>query len=278
MQWATISLVANIVMPPEINFTIPTFNGVFNGVNNFGSGSHSITFTAVGTENVGLFGTLTGTVQNLNVTATVTGDNRVGAIAGRNHGGTINNVVTMHGTTISGNNNVGGIVGYNEYIASDGTGHVNDSTFQGTINAPVGSDYGYFIGGGEDRGGNNTSINPSIVHPSYDSIADFSIVMEEFELLPLEYYYVEEDIPDIKEPDYEETDLKEPEEDDEEEEPEEPKIKEEDEEEEDSSDEEDTENDDDPDDDDPDDSDTAPIEDSYEFDYSYAGSGKLVQI
>ena len=107
-----------------------TFNGVFDGNNKLISGLY------VGGEEsyVGLFGHVTGTVKNLNVSGTVTGRNYVGGIAGCNYG-TLENC--SFAGTVSGKSYVGGIAG-----CSGKDGCVDGCTVNATVTG-----YGTGIGG-----------------------------------------------------------------------------------------------------------------------------------
>ena len=207
--WTGIYLENTIVIPENINFTIPSFVGTMEG------NGHTINFTAYGSGDVGLFGTLTGsaTIHNLNVVANVSGtgaNSRVGAIVGHNNGGTINGVTVSAGSGISGGNNVGGIVGYNS------SGSVNDSFFYGTITAPSGSYVDQFFGGGTPYGANNTP-GGTIINPASIAIPTMlEINLEDFDKKqppepPYEYGYDPE--PPIKkeEPEEEELDNEDPE-------------------------------------------------------------------
>jgi len=93
---------------------IEDFTGLLMGA---GFKIQNLTINDVNTQNIGLFGTLTGTVENLvleNVSVTSRGNaGNAGAIAGTNKG-------TIIGCSVDGQvnptyyNNVGGIVGYND--------------------------------------------------------------------------------------------------------------------------------------------------------------------
>jgi hypothetical protein len=89
--------------------TNPPFSGRFDGGGNTLSGLNLSTAT---TNNLGLFATLSGTVEHLRLqSVTVVGTNYVGALVGTN-GGSITDV-RVTGGTVSGNTYVGGLVGSN---------------------------------------------------------------------------------------------------------------------------------------------------------------------
>lgn len=151
-------LEADIDLSSESNWTpIEGFTGILNGG---GYKIFNLTVNSTNTENIGLFGTLNGTVTNLsieNAQITSKGDagkagivagtncgtiknvvvegtinpkfyNNVGGIAGYSSGGTISECVNK--ATVIGANNVGGIVGYAEI--SDST-HLQDCQNLGAI-------------------------------------------------------------------------------------------------------------------------------------------------
>ncbi len=108
-------LANNIDISSETNCTpIEGFSGKLSG------GGYSITnltISAVNVENIGLFGTLQGTVQDLkieNAQITARGDaGKAGIVAGTNKG-TISNVSVNGNIAPEYYNNVGGLVGYND--------------------------------------------------------------------------------------------------------------------------------------------------------------------
>ena len=97
------------------------FAGTFDG------GHYTISGLKVNSDGnfAGLFGTLSGTVKNLNVSGTVSGKDSCGGIAGYVDGGTIENC-TFTGT-VSGGMYVGGLAGY------IGSGTIENCTFSGSV-------------------------------------------------------------------------------------------------------------------------------------------------
>ena len=87
------------------------YSGTFNGDGHTISGLY-IDITA---NNQGLFGYLSGTVQNLSVSGSVKGDDYVGGIAGQN-GGRITDCAFSG--SVSGSDHVGGVVGLNSGIGN----------------------------------------------------------------------------------------------------------------------------------------------------------------
>ena len=94
------------------------FNGLYDGgtYNNGGKINHTISGLSISASNSdyqGLFGYSTGTIQNVDVSGSVTGTNRdfVGGIVGSNNGGTVLNC--SYSGTVSGGTTVGGIAGFN---------------------------------------------------------------------------------------------------------------------------------------------------------------------
>ncbi|MFA7019787.1 MAG: GLUG motif-containing protein, partial [Sphaerochaetaceae bacterium] len=111
------------------------FSGIFDG-----SGvNFRLSIDKLETDYVGLFGVVErGTIENLSVSGTITGKNRVGGIVGQqNVGSIIRNVYNT--ATVIGNERVGGIVGY----INQGT--VTNTYNRGEIigNASVGGVVGY---------------------------------------------------------------------------------------------------------------------------------------
>ena len=133
-----------------------TFNGVFDGDNKLISGLY------VGGEEsyVGLFGHVTGTVKNLNVSGTVTGRNYVGGIAGCNYGSIES--CTFSGT-VSGGDYVGGIAGCSGKDASVAYCDVN-----ATINAD-GTGIGGVVGWANNIAGAG-SHNEALNDPGADAL------------------------------------------------------------------------------------------------------------
>ena len=101
------------------------YTGTFNGDGHTISGLY---INSSDTDYQGLFGYVSGTVQNLSVSGEVTGNIRVGGVVGDNRG-TVENCYNTG--NISGNSYVGGVVGYNYPGASVencyNTGSVNGS-------------------------------------------------------------------------------------------------------------------------------------------------------
>jgi hypothetical protein len=105
------SLTANIDLATLPGFYVPVLAGNFDG----GGNTVSNLALTLPNDNMGLFGEVqvTGSVNNLGVlNASVSGNSRVGGLAGINSGGTIsNNYVSA--STVAGSSAVGGLVGRN---------------------------------------------------------------------------------------------------------------------------------------------------------------------
>ena len=108
------------------------YTGTFNGQNFKISGLY-IKNTSSDTDDQGLFGYLsidgdnTGTVQNLSVSGSVSGNNFVGGVVGDNRGNVIN---CAFSGSVSGSDHVGGVVGYN-------SGSVENCYNTGTVNGSI---------------------------------------------------------------------------------------------------------------------------------------------
>ena len=127
----------------------PRFTGTFDGggftISNVTIRAEATSAAALIEESAGLFGIVTGTVRNLNVSnIRVVGAVFVGAIAGKNDRGTIENVSVSNGTICGVGCGVkaGGLVGQNFGTVSSGV--VTDINVVGTICA--GDDIGGLVG------------------------------------------------------------------------------------------------------------------------------------
>ncbi|MDX9881859.1 MAG: MBG domain-containing protein [Prolixibacteraceae bacterium] len=108
------------------------FWGTYDGQ---GFSISNLTINIPGSDQIGLFKTLTGTVKNLKLaTATITGNNMVGAFVGYNWGATVRNCHFVSGT-VTGNEEVGGIAGLTNY------GSIYESCNSGSVNG------GLYVGG-----------------------------------------------------------------------------------------------------------------------------------
>jgi hypothetical protein len=84
---------------------ITNFSGTFDG-----NCYKIIGLKITGTDNSGMFGTVSGEVKNIILeSANISGENYVGSVAGHLNGGTITNIYVQG--VVTGSNNVGGIVG-----------------------------------------------------------------------------------------------------------------------------------------------------------------------
>jgi len=102
-----------------------SFWGTYDGQ---GHSISSLTISVSGSDQVGLFKTLRGTLKNLKlVTSTIVGHNTVGAFVGYNWGATVRNCHFVSGT-VTGNEDVGGIAGLTNY------GFIYESCNSGTVN------------------------------------------------------------------------------------------------------------------------------------------------
>ena len=106
-------------------------------------------------DNQGLFGYVSGTVQNLTVDGTVSGDWHVGGVVGYNNGGTVTGCIFSDSGTVTGSSYVGGVVGLN-------LGNVINCAFSGSV---TGSDH---VGGvvGDNFGGVKNCYNTGTVTSS----------------------------------------------------------------------------------------------------------------
>jgi filamentous hemagglutinin family protein len=163
----TYALGTDIDLTPIANFTPIDFSGVFDGM---GHTISNLTITNPGTSNAGLFGAMSGTARNVNLTnANITVDgstSNVGVIAGTSSG-TLTNVNAGGMIHVLSSGSVGGLVGnsngtiwgssastgfdfsnatYLNYVgglAGQANG-VNNSSASGSINAPLSA---YAFGG-----------------------------------------------------------------------------------------------------------------------------------
>jgi hypothetical protein len=111
-----------------IGSTSNPFSGTFDG-----NSKTLSSWTLAGSgNNVGLFSSVTGTVENLNVqNFSVSGSNFVGALAGYNYGTISNCVVTS--STVVGVSNVGGIAGEVCQVTGQSGGMIKHSAFSGSV-------------------------------------------------------------------------------------------------------------------------------------------------
>ena len=113
------------------------YSGTFNG------DGHTISGLYIDSSDndQGLFGYVSGTVQNLSVSGSVNGNNFVGGVVGYN-GGTVENCYNTGAVNSSGNR-VGGVVGYNSSI-----GNVKNCYNTGNISGNISyNDSGNHVGG-----------------------------------------------------------------------------------------------------------------------------------
>ena len=112
------------------------YSGTFNG------DGHTISGLYIDSSDndQGLFGYVSGTVQNLTVSGSVNGNNFVGGIAGQN-GGRITDCA-FSGSVKGSGNNVGGVVG------SNNNGSVENCTNTGSVSGNISyNDSGHHVGG-----------------------------------------------------------------------------------------------------------------------------------
>ncbi len=140
------------------------YTGTFNGQNFKIS---ALYIDSSGVDYKGLFGCLgtssdnKGTVQNLTVSGTVSGNYYVGGVVGYNNGGTVTGCIFSGSGSVSGKNYVGGVVGYNY------SGIVTGCIFSGS-----GSVSGeWYVGGiaGRNNGTVKNCYNTGQVNGSADS-------------------------------------------------------------------------------------------------------------
>jgi filamentous hemagglutinin family protein len=114
-QWSDGRSIVGFMPIGGVTPGLPPFSGTFDGQGHTISGLFiNRTFSS----EVGLFGSVSGTVQNLALTGVdITGNGGVGSVAGRNFG-TISHVVASG--TVAGNQAVGGLVGDNSIPDSGG--------------------------------------------------------------------------------------------------------------------------------------------------------------
>ena len=109
------------------------FSGQFDGQGHVIS---NLSMTS-STDNIGLFGVSSGTIQNVGLNSVlVNGGNNVGGLVGFNQGNVINSYIT--GSVTGTGNNVGGLVGWNE-------GNVSGSYASGMVNGS-GNNIGGLVG------------------------------------------------------------------------------------------------------------------------------------
>ena len=123
-QWIPIGSISN------------EYTGTFNGNGKTISGLYINTTSY---EDQGLFGYLSGTVQNLSVSGSVSGDWHVGGVVGYNNGGTVTGCIFSGSGSVSGSYHVGGIVGQNR-------GSVENCYNTGAVSGPD-SGYSNVVGG-----------------------------------------------------------------------------------------------------------------------------------
>ena len=136
------------------------YTGTFNGQNFKISG---LTINSSSANNQGLFGYVTGTVQNLSVSGSVKGNDYVGGVVGQNRGSVEDCDFTG---TVTGNSYVGGVVG----VVGDSSGSVKNCYNTGAVSSldsgsgnSVGGVVGYNdIGGSVTNCYNTGSVNGSI--------------------------------------------------------------------------------------------------------------------
>ena len=121
-----------------------SFSGYFDGQ---GHTIRGVTMSGVGYSYSGLFGVVTGRVENVNVEITIVDANTAGGLVGYLNGGTVQ--CCSSGGSINGQNDIGGLVGYcydgtikNCYSTTNVT---NSSTNQADgCGGLVGEQYGYY--------------------------------------------------------------------------------------------------------------------------------------
>ena len=127
------------------------YTGTFDGA------GHTISGLYIGTtaNNQGLFGYVSGTVQNLSVSGSVKGDAYVGGVVGYNNGGTVTGCIFSGSGSVSvtGSYYVGGVVGENS-----GSSTVEDCYNTGAVSGSdhVGGVVGYNHSGGSVTNSYNT--------------------------------------------------------------------------------------------------------------------------
>ena len=161
----TVTLVYDLDLKNEPWSPIGTPENVFAGTFN-GNGKTILNLKVTGTENVGFFGVLYGTVQNLKIDgAAITGNHYLGAVVGYVKSGTVSDctvtdaVITATPNKVSdaydNGDKVGGIVGYG-YNGDDGSFTVSGCTVTDSTLTAF-RDVGGIVGAanGDDVSGNN---------------------------------------------------------------------------------------------------------------------------
>lgn len=106
---------------------MPIFSGTFDGA---GHTIYNVNICALGYQDEGLFGKVTGKVENLSVSANIVNANTAGGITGILQNGSIENCCLTG--NVSGKNDVGGLVGY---VLADGQDTSISNCYSNTITA-----------------------------------------------------------------------------------------------------------------------------------------------
>ena len=143
-----------------IGSIINSYEGTFDGN---GKTIENLYINKLSSDYQGLFGRVNdGTVKDLTVSGTVSGNYNVGGVVGYNNGGTVTGCIFSGSGSVSGKNYVGGVVGYN-----DG-GTVTGCIFSGSGSVSGSGDY---VGGiaGRNNGTVENCYNTGQVNGSADS-------------------------------------------------------------------------------------------------------------
>jgi hypothetical protein len=150
-------------MPIGTGSGADAFSGSFNGN---GKTISNLTINLPETDNVGLFGYVTGNISNINLNVdNATGQNNVGGLVGLQFGGIIDNsFVIIFGTISAGNSNAAGLVG-SQWVGTISNSYI---TIIGTISAS--GQVGGIVGYAGDTISNSSIIiyNSAILNASND--------------------------------------------------------------------------------------------------------------
>ncbi len=142
-----------------IGSIINSYEGTFDGN---GKTIENLYINKLSSDYQGLFGRVNGgTVKDLTVSGTVSGNYNVGGVVGYNNGGTVTGCIFSGSGSVSGKNYVGGVVGYND-----------GGTVTGCIFSGSGSVSGeWYVGGiaGQNNGTVENCYNTGSVNGSADS-------------------------------------------------------------------------------------------------------------
>ena len=144
---------------PPIGSISNPYKGTFDGN---GKTIENLYINKLSSDYQGLFGRVNGgTVKDLTVSGTVSGNYNVGGVVGYNNGGTVTGCIFSGSGSVSGKNYVGGVVGYND-----------GGTVTGCIFSGSGSVSGeWYVGGiaGQNNGTVENCYNTGSVNGSADS-------------------------------------------------------------------------------------------------------------